>query len=196
MQLKKRIDSGCMTNPKLKALFLDRDGVINIDHGYVGALDSLEIYSDVYQSLRIAKDLGFMLFVITNQSGVARGYFDLAAVNEIHNSIDKRLKATAGVSIDHYFICPHHPSGNVEPFNTTCNCRKPKTGLINQAIAMYPNLDLSESFLVGDKPSDIECGIKAGLRSIQILRGQYANHEKPWATAKNLEEAIILIKEN
>jgi D-glycero-D-manno-heptose 1,7-bisphosphate phosphatase len=183
-----------MKNQKIKSLFLDRDGVINVDHGYVGNVDALEIYDDVYESLEIAKSLGFMIFVITNQSGVARGYFNLDAVEQIHTEINRRLKAHNNTSIDHFFICPHHPGGHVEPFNKICSCRKPKTGLIQQAVELYPDIDLASCFVIGDKASDIECGLNAGVRGIQITRGSYEKHANPWANANTLLEAMRTIE--
>lgn len=183
-----------MKNQKIKALFLDRDGVINVDHGYVGKVDDLEIFDDVYVSLEVAKGLGFKIFVITNQSGVARGYFKLDAVNQVHAEINRRLNSKIATSIEHFFICPHHPSGKIEPFNVVCDCRKPEPGLIQQAKDQYPDLDLESSFVIGDKASDIACGINAGVRGIQIMRGPYDKHKNPWACADSLLEAIRIIE--
>ena len=137
-----------------KAIFLDRDGVLNVDSGYVYKVKDFEVIEGVYESLKFFTKLGFKLIVITNQSGIGRGLYsedDFSTLNRHMLALFKK----SSIEITDTFYCPHAPSDN-------CLCRKPKTGLIDLAVSMY-NIDRSESYLVGDKLSDIQAGEDAGL---------------------------------
>jgi len=149
-----------------RAVFLDRDGVLMRDANYVGHIDQVEVIDGAPQALRGLQDAGFRLFVVTNQSGVGRGYFTREAVEEIHKLLNRHLGA-AGVRIDRYYVCPHHPEDN-------CDCRKPKPKFLFEAAREY-GLDLSRCFMIGDRPSDIQCGRNAGTTAILVLTG--AGHE-------------------
>ncbi len=144
-----------------QALFLDRDGVINRDSGYVGNPADFKLLPGIAQVMMAAQSLGYLLVVITNQSGIARGYFtqdDYAAVE----TRMKRCLSDEGISLTAIYHCPHFPGGTVKQLATTCDCRKPAPGMILQA-AKDLQIDLDASILLGDKPSDIEAGLAAGV---------------------------------
>jgi histidinol-phosphate phosphatase family protein len=142
-----------------RAVFLDRDGVLMQDANYVGHVDRVELIHGAAQALRRLKAAGFRLFVVTNQSGVGRGFFTREAVEEIHALLDKHF----GKTIDRYFVCPHHPEDN-------CDCRKPKPKFLRDAAREF-GLDLSRCFMIGDRASDILCGQNAGTKTILVLTG-------------------------
>ncbi|MBQ47328.1 MAG: hypothetical protein CMP10_07645 [Zetaproteobacteria bacterium] len=171
------------------AIFLDRDGVINKDSGYVHREEDLFIFKDVQEILAKWKQHQFYLFVVTNQSGIARGYFSLQDTVHFHKLIENQIGHEV---IDQFFICPHHPTGNVKELAIMCDCRKPKTGLLEQAADTF-EIDLRESWLIGDKPSDIECAKSFNIRSVQIDTGQYPLHDNPDYIVKSLTEADAII---
>jgi D-glycero-D-manno-heptose 1,7-bisphosphate phosphatase len=145
-----------------RAVFLDRDGVLMQDANYVGHVDQVALIDNAPQALRRLQGAGFLLCVVTNQSGVGRGYFTREAVEEIHALLNGHF-AEAGVKIDAYYVCPHHPEDN-------CDCRKPKPKFLRDAAAQF-GLDLRRSFMVGDRPSDVQCGQNAGTRTVLVLTG-------------------------
>jgi D-glycero-D-manno-heptose 1,7-bisphosphate phosphatase len=149
-----------MTNDR--AVFLDRDGVLMRDSNYVGHVDRVELIAGAPEALRRLQDAGFRLFVVTNQSGVGRGYFTREAVAEIHALLNRHFDA-AGVHIERYYVCPHHPEDN-------CDCRKPKPKFLREAAQEF-GLDLSRCFMIGDRKSDIQCGVNAGTKTILVLTG-------------------------
>ena len=145
---------------KLKTVFLDRDGVINKERNdYVKSISELEIFPDVAKNIELLKNAGFLVVVITNQSAINRGLITHEMVNQIHVSIQNYLKAN-GTCVDGFFYCPHKPDEN-------CNCRKPKSGLLHQAI-LELNIDLNSSWMIGDSNSDIEAAISIGCKAIKI----------------------------
>ncbi len=147
-----------------KCVFLDRDGTINIDKGYLYLPSDLEFISGVPEALKMIKNKGFLLIVITNQSGVARGKYTIKDIEVFHNEINKQLLILSGVTIDAFYICPHHVLGTVPPYNKDCNCRKPKPELIYKAADDY-SIDLKASYMIGDKDSDIDLGRQAHLKN-------------------------------
>lgn len=156
-----------------KAVFLDRDGVINVEKGYLHRIEDFEFLPGVPQALLRLKEAGFLLIVVTNQSGVARGFYPLEAVHELHRYLQGEL-AAAGVAIDGFYICPHHPDHGPENQPQDCSCRKPLPGLIEQALDDF-QIDPSGSYLVGDKLSDIEAGKAAGCRCLLVRTGYGAS---------------------
>ncbi len=179
-------------NNLIPAVFLDRDGVINVDSGYVYKREDLKLLPGVAKGIRRLKELGYQIFVITNQSGVARGMFTMADVDAFHEALKKEL-GKEGASVDDVFICPHHPEGKVAAYAIACSCRKPGTGLIEQACEKYP-IDRSKSFLVGDKDSDIACAEKAHIHGIQMADTQYKLHKSAFGYAKNFDEVVSIIE--
>lgn len=144
-----------------KAAFFDRDGTINIDKGYVHRIEDFEFIKGMPEFIKKYNDEGYKVIVVTNQAGIARGYYTQKEVDILHNYINEEL-AKIGAHIDAFYICPHHPD-----FTGDCNCRKPKTGMIEQAIKDF-DIDVKQSVLFGDKPWDIECGGKCGIKSYYI----------------------------
>jgi len=155
----------------VKSIFLDRDGVINVDTGYIGDFSRVEFILDTIQVLRKFTDEGVQLFVVTNQSGLARGYFDWQQYCLLNIKILETMRSY-GVNIVEIFTCPHHPEGIVEKYKKECNCRKPKPGLILMACKKY-NLDVSKCILVGDKVSDIQAGKAAGINKCYLLSNSH-----------------------
>jgi D-glycero-D-manno-heptose 1,7-bisphosphate phosphatase len=144
-----------------KALFLDRDGVINEDKKYVHRIEDFVLLPGVIDAVRLAKERGYAIAVITNQAGVARGYYGLEDVGVLHSHLCKVFNQ-AGAAIDAIYFCPHHPAGKVAEFARSCFCRKPNPGMILKA-ARDLEIDLKKSILVGDKVSDIQAGVAAGV---------------------------------
>ena len=145
---------------KLKTVFVDRDGVINQERSdYVKSISELEIYPNVAKNIKLLKDAGFLVIVVTNQSAVNRGIITHETVNQIHNSIQVHLKKY-GTFLDGFYYCPHTPDEN-------CNCRKPKSGLLEKAI-LELNVDLNSSWMIGDRDSDVEASNSIGCKAIKI----------------------------
>ena len=145
-----------------RAVFLDRDGVLMHDSNYVGHVDRVVMIDHAPQALRRLANAGFRLFVVTNQSGVGRGYFTREAVEEIHALLNRRF-AQAGVQIERYYVCPHHP-------DESCDCRKPKPKFLLAAAQEF-SIDLPGSFMIGDRSSDVQCGQNAGTRTVLVQTG-------------------------
>ncbi len=140
-----------------KCVFLDRDGTIIEDVHYLSRLEDIKLLPLAKEGLELMKECGYRLIVVSNQSGVGRGYFTEEFVDKTHEVLNEML----GGLIDKFYYCPHRPEEN-------CSCRKPKTGLIDRAIEEF-NIDRNKSFVVGDKESDIELGINAGITPLLIL---------------------------
>lgn len=158
-----------------KAIFLDRDGTLNIDHGYVHQIDDFHFIDGSIESLRKLKAMGFLLILVTNQSGIARGYFSEAQFLQLTEWMDWSL-ADRGVDLDGIYYCPHHPHGKGE-YRQDCDCRKPKSGMLVQAIKEL-NIDPSQSFMVGDKIEDLLAARSAKVRSkILVKTGKPITHE-------------------
>lgn len=148
------------------AVFLDRDGTLNIDKGYVHRIEDWEWISGAIDAIAVLKKAGFLVIVVTNQAGIARGYYDEADMDNLHTIINMELQKH-GATIDGFYHCPHHPEfGEVR----VCECRKPMPGMIIQAQQDF-NIDLTCSWLVGDKVSDTQAGLAAGVRSILVQTG-------------------------
>ena len=145
----------------MKTIFLDRDGVINKDFGYVHTWNMFEFLPDVIDALKIFSYLDYSIIVVTNQSGIARGMYTETDVQALHAQLDLYLKRQ-GVLITDFYYCPHHPYGTEPDYRIFCNCRKPQPGMLHKAISEHA-CDLSSSIMVGDKWSDIEAGISAGI---------------------------------
>lgn len=162
--LVKRIRAGA---PR-KAAFLDRDGVINLDRAYVHQWDEFEFVPGAVDAMRRLREAGYTLVVVTNQSGLARGMYTEAQFQELTRHMRAAL-AEAGAEVEAVYHCPHHPKGSVAELAVDCDCRKPEPGMILRA-AKELNLSLADSFLVGDKPSDIEAARAAGLGRAYIVQ--------------------------
>lgn len=151
-----------------KAVFLDRDGVINIDNGYVSKVDDFQFIDGVIEACLTLKEKGYLLVVITNQSGIARGYFSEDQFHTLTEWMDWSL-ADRGVDLDGIYYCPHHAEKGLGEYKIDCSCRKPKPGMLFNAIEDL-NIDIDNSILVGDKVSDINAGIAAGIKNNFLVR--------------------------
>ena len=152
--------------PIKPAAFLDRDGVLNVDREYVHRVDQLEWIDGAAEAIKLINDAGYLAIVVTNQSGVARGYYDEAAVGALHAHMKDYL-AARGARIDAFYYCPHHPAGTVERFAITCACRKPGIGMLEQAAADWP-IDRAHSFMIGDKDIDVAAAEAFGIRGAKF----------------------------
>jgi len=151
------------------AVFLDRDGTLNEEVGYLSRPEDLVLIPGAGEAVRRINQAGMAAVVVSNQSGVARGYFDEAALSLIHERLREELREY-GAALDGIFYCPHHPEGEVEEYRIECACRKPWTGLLDQAVFEL-NIDLSASYMVGDHIKDIQMAARAGIRSVMVLTG-------------------------
>jgi D-glycero-D-manno-heptose 1,7-bisphosphate phosphatase len=160
-----------MDNSPAPALFIDRDGVINRDDGYTFRIEDFHLLPGVVDLLRRFSDAGFAIVVITNQAGIARGYYSEAEFQALTKHMIGVL-SRHGVEIGGVYHCPHHPEGTIPTLAIACDCRKPAPGMLIRAAAEM-HLDLGASWLIGDKQSDIEAGLRAGLaieRCVQVDR--------------------------
>jgi D-glycero-D-manno-heptose 1,7-bisphosphate phosphatase len=151
------------------AVFLDRDGTINEQMGYINHLSRFHLLPGTAEAIRLLNARQVPAVVVTNQSGLARGYFPQSLLDEVHREMT-RLLAEQGARLDNIYVCPHHPEAKEEKYRQKCNCRKPGTGLLEQAAAEM-NLDLPRSYLVGDRWSDITCAARAGCTPVLVLTG-------------------------
>jgi D-glycero-D-manno-heptose 1,7-bisphosphate phosphatase len=147
--------------PTTKAAFLDRDGVINRDHGFVHRIEDFEFLPGAVEGMRCLAEAGFSLIVVTNQSGIARGLYDEADFETLTAWMCDEL-AARGVLIHAIYHCPHHPEGTVAPYARVCDCRKPAPGLLLRARAEH-GIDMAASIMIGDKLSDMAAGRAAGV---------------------------------
>jgi histidinol-phosphate phosphatase family protein len=152
-----------------RAVFLDRDGTMIEDVGYLDRLQRLKLFPYTVDAIRLLSRAGFKIVVVTSQAGVANGVITEAFVNEAHEEIGRRVAAGGG-RVDAYYYCPHSPTAVVDKYRTECDCRKPKPGMIHSAQRDL-SLDLSRSFCVGDRWRDIEMGQAAGVTGILVETG-------------------------
>jgi len=146
----------------ISAVFLDRDGVINVDHGYVSTWEQFEFLPGAPEALRELQDAGYLLIIVSNQSGIGRGYYSERDLHTLNQAIAEHLDSTLGVTLSGFYHCPHHPTEAEGEFRQQCDCRKPAPGMIQQAVLDH-GIDVKTSLLVGDKDSDIEAGRAAGV---------------------------------
>ena len=151
-----------------KAIFLDRDGTINVEKDYIYKSEDLVFEEGTIEALKTFKNLGYILIVVSNQSGVARGYFTEEDLNIFNNNMNEILKKN-GVEITEFYCCPHHPDG-IGEYKKVCECRKPNNKMIEDAIKKY-NIDREKSYMIGDKTSDIGAGIKSNLKTVLVKTG-------------------------
>jgi D,D-heptose 1,7-bisphosphate phosphatase len=175
------------------AIFLDKDGTLIHDVPYNVDLDKIRLCAGVADGVERLHQAGFRLVVVTNQSGVARGYFEEAAIAPV----EQHLRQLLQVPIAGFYYCPHHPDGVVADYAIRCNCRKPKPGMLLQATADL-GIDLDRSWLVGDILNDVEAGRRAGCRTVLIDNGNETEwilspRRSPHHTAKTFDEAANII---
>ena len=167
---------------KKGAIFLDRDGTINEEMGYINHLDRFIVFPYVAESIKIFNKLGFKVVVVTNQSGVARGYFSESLVNKLHEILKNKMKQE-GAKIDAIYYCPHHPKEGQQKYKIDCTCRKPKPGMILKAIEEH-KIDINKSYMIGDRYKDIlfakNLKIKSGFVLTGYGRGEYLYDKEKW----------------
>jgi D-glycero-D-manno-heptose 1,7-bisphosphate phosphatase len=163
-----------MTHP---AVFLDRDGTINEEMGYVNHLERFVLLPLVGQAIRLLNQHGLKAVVVTNQSGVARGYFPESLVHQIHHKMQDLLRMESAY-LDGIYYCPHHPEAGNPPYRQKCRCRKPATGLVEEAVRDL-DIDCSRSYVIGDRGLDIEFGHQIGAKGILVLTG-YGKGEREY----------------
>ena len=161
--------SGPLTAPARRALFLDRDGVINVDHGYVYLPEQTQWVPGIFELCEVARQRGYALVVVTNQAGIARGYYSEAEFAAYSQWLRGQF-AARGLEILAIYHCPHHPSEGLNEWRRDCDCRKPKPGLIVRAQREL-DIDLAHSALIGDKVSDVQAGVAAGVGHCLLIGG-------------------------
>lgn len=179
-----------------KAVFLDKDGTLVEDIPYNVDPDLIQLSEGALEGLRLLQKEGYRLIVVTNQSGIARGYFDEQALIPVKKRLQELL-LPAGIHLDGFYHCPHHPQGRVPQYAIECSCRKPQPGLIHKA-AREHRVDLACSWLVGDILNDVEAGNRAGCRTVLIDNGNETEWDltslrQPGFIVKNLYEAALTI---
>ncbi|MGE5361377.1 MAG: D-glycero-alpha-D-manno-heptose-1,7-bisphosphate 7-phosphatase [Bacteroidales bacterium] len=158
------------------AVFLDRDGTLIEEVGYLDALDRIVVFPWSIDAIRALNDAGFKVVVVSNQAGVARGFFGEAFVKEVHRSLDRRIVA-GGARVDGWYYCPHHPDAPLSEYRQACSCRKPMPGMAQRAAADL-DIDLARSFVIGDRWLDVEMAQNAGARGILVRTGYGAAEER------------------
>jgi D-glycero-D-manno-heptose 1,7-bisphosphate phosphatase len=154
---------------KRRAVFIDRDGTISEEIGYVNHPSRYRVFPYAAEAIHTLTEAGWLTVLVTNQAGVARGYFTEDLIHRVHQILIDEL-ARGGARLDAIYYCPHHPSVGEPPYRADCNCRKPKPGLIHRA-AEELDIDLSQSWMVGDRYSDAELAHRAGVRACFVLSG-------------------------
>jgi D-glycero-D-manno-heptose 1,7-bisphosphate phosphatase len=181
-------------------IFLDRDGTINEELEFISDPENVVLIPGSVDAIREANRLGLKVFVITNQSGIARGLIKEEDLVRVHNKLVKLLNAE-NAHLDAIYFCPHHPDYGEPPYRTLCDCRKPNTGMLKQAEAEF-NIDLKKSFIIGDKIIDIQMAHAVGAKSILVLTGYGKNQIEIIKSqniyvdyiAENLHDAMQFLK--
>lgn len=188
---------------KRPAVFIDRDGTINEQMGYLNHINRFVILEGTAEAIRILNRNQYLTIIVSNQAGVARGYFPIELVKEVHEHMIDLLKKE-NAFIDGIYFCPHYAGGTVKEYSISCNCRKPNTGLINKACDNF-SIDLSRSYVIGDRLSDIELSHRSQLKGILVTTGyglgdlRYVLPYSPFQpvhVAKDLLHAVRWIIEN
>ena len=180
-----------------RAIFMDRDGTVCDEVGYVNHVDRIRLLPRSAEAIRRANAAGFQTIVVTNQAGVARGYFDEDLIHEVHDEIRRRL-AEHEARVDAIYYCPHHPEVGTAPYRQACDCRKPLPGMFHRARDEM-GIDLERSYVVGDSMRDVEAGRRVGATTVLVLtgygRGERDHHAVRWTVtpdhvAEDLLEAV------
>lgn len=193
-------DGGMKLRP---AIFLDRDGAVTDEVGYINHISRAKIYPYAPEAVRLLKSTGLPVIIVTNQSGVGRGYFTEEIVRQVHRMVQDTLQA-AGTSMDAFYFCPHHPGAVIEKYRQECRCRKPGTGMPEQAAEQF-GIDLGASYVVGDTWRDMQMGFNIGARTVLLMtgygRGEYEYGRQNWPRMPDLiaqdllEAARLVVKE-
>lgn len=185
---------------KRRAVFIDRDGTISEEVGYINHVSRFRLFPYAAPAIKHLNESGWLAIVITNQAGVARGYFSEVTIEAVHAAMTKELE-NSSARLDAIYYCAHHPSVGEPPYRLDCDCRKPKPGLIARAAKDF-DIDLEQSWMVGDRYSDVELARNAGVKSLFVLsgygRGEWEHQRANWAeqpdlVAEDLLEAVAVI---
>ena len=161
---------------KSKAVFFDRDGVLNVDVAYLYKIEDLRWIEGAREAVAYLTQQGYKIFIVTNQSGIARGYYTVEQMERLHSYMQQEIAAYGG-RIDRIYYCPHHPEGSVAQYSCSCSCRKPKPGMLLQAFAEY-DIDKEQSFLIGDGKRDVEAAEAAGVKGYLFTGGNLLDFVK------------------
>lgn len=182
------------------AIFVDRDGTLADEVGYVNDVSRFRLFPWSVEAVRLINRSGYLAVMVTNQAGVARGYFPEAAIQDVHDRLGAAL-ADGAARLDGVYYCPHHPSAGEAPYRRECDCRKPRPGLLTRAAADL-GIDLARSWVVGDRHGDLEVAWAVGARGAMVKtgygRGELRHHAPSWPrqpdlVAEHLLEAVSLI---
>ncbi len=185
-----------------RAVFIDRDGTISEEVGYINHPSRFRVFPYSAAAIKLLNDSGWLAIIVTNQAGVARGYFAEDMIQTVHEALKQEMAGT-DARIDAIYYCAHHPSVGEPPYRFDCDCRKPKPGLIRRAAAEF-DINLAKSWMVGDRYSDIELARNAGVNSAFVMsgygRGEWEHQRQDWhyqpdLTANHLLEAVKRIIE-
>jgi D-glycero-D-manno-heptose 1,7-bisphosphate phosphatase len=183
-----------------RAVFIDRDGTLSEEVGYINHPDRFRLFPYAGEAIKHLNENGWLAIVTTNQAGVARGYFSEEMIETVHKGLEDKL-AIDGARLDAIYYCAHHPSVGEPPYRFDCDCRKPKPGLITRAATDF-DVDLKNSWMVGDRYSDIQMARNAGVKSAFVLsgygRGEWEHQRQSWTeqpdmVAENLLQVVLNI---
>lgn len=183
-----------------RAVFIDRDGTLSEEVGYINHQSRFRLFPYAAAAIKHLNENGWLAIVTTNQAGVARGYFSEEMIQTVHATMTKELESN-GARLDAIYYCPHHPSIGDPPYRVDCDCRKPKPGLIARAAGAF-GINLPESWMVGDRYSDVELARNAGVKSAFVMsgygRGEWEHQHQSWTqqpdfVAKDLLAAVEAI---
>jgi D-glycero-D-manno-heptose 1,7-bisphosphate phosphatase len=185
---------------KRRAVFIDRDGTLSEEVGYINHVSRFRLFPYAASAIKHLNENGWLAIVITNQAGVARGYFSEDTIHAVHKAMTNELKSN-GAQLDAIYYCAHHPSVGEPPYRLDCDCRKPKPGLISRAVKDF-GISLEESWMVGDRYSDVELARNAAINSMFVMsgygRGEWEHQRPNWTeqpdlVAEDLLAAVRLI---
>ena len=183
-----------------RAVFMDRDGTVSDEVGYLNHVSRLRVYPWSASAIRAINDAGLLAVLVTNQAGVARGYFPEAMILDVHAQLVEEL-AAEGATLDAIYYCPHHPTAGEPPYRADCDCRKPRPGMLLKAASEH-DVDLASSYVVGDKYSDVQLAHAVGAAGVLVMtgygRGEFAYERASWPrapehVADTLEDAVSWI---
>ena len=185
-----------------RAVFIDRDGTLSEEVGYINHVSRFQLFPYAAEAIKELNQHNWLAIVVTNQAGVARGYFSEDMIQAVHKKMTEDLSAS-GAKLDAVYYCAHHPTVGEPPYRVDCDCRKPRPGLVQRAAADL-NVDLANSWMIGDRYSDVQLAHNAGLKSMFVMsgygRGEWEHQEQDWdlhpdMTAETLLDAVRLIVE-